>query len=417
MTTRICMVVQKDYLIDGRVRRYAESLADSGEQVDILCVQNGKPDSAADYRDDIRIYRIPIGHGSKSRIGYMIEYLLAVFFFSIWLLRLHLKHRYDVIHIHNIPDFLIFTGLVPRLLGAKLILDIHDPMPEFYLSKFDHAKEGWPVKLLKLQECISAGFANAIITANDNFKRNLIARGIPAGKITVIDNIADTQIFNRSLHPRSSAHQATAAAEGRFTLLYPGTLAPRYGLDLPIRAAVQLRQKIPNLLVRIVGKHNKYADELKQLARDLGIERHVEILPGVPVHEVPGLMAAADLGIYTAYPDPHMSIATPTKVLEYMQMGLPVVAPKLLILEQLFDERSVRFFTPSSVDEFADAVLELWASPEMRQSLTEFADQNFIRNHTWQHEQAKYFQLLNQLLGTSIALPTSSQPVPEEVLV
>ena len=89
-------------------------------------------------------------------------------------------------------------------------------------------------------------------------------------------------------------------------------------------------------------------------------------------------MARADVGIYTAYPDPHMNIATPTKVLEYMQMGLPVVAARLPILEQMFDDDSIRFFTPGNVEEFADAVLELRASPERRRSLVDCICRDFF---------------------------------------
>ncbi len=405
MKPRICMVVMQDYLTDGRVRRYAESLADHGAQVDILCVQGARHFETA-YRDDIRIHRIPLSRSATSLVGFIVEYSLAVLLFSVWMMRLHIRNRYRAIHVHNMPDFLIACGLLPRLLGAKLLLDVHDPMPEFYASKYDTSTEGWLVKLLRLQERISAWCANGIITANDNFKQNLIARGTPADKVVVVNNIPDVKLFDRRRHPR----QIDASGQRRFTLLFPGTLAPRYGLHVPIHAAVQLRHDIPDLLIRIVGPHNEYADELVQLAHDLGVEEHVELLPEVPVHDVPGLMASADIGIYPARFDPHMDIATPTKVLEFMQMGLPVIASRLRVLEQQFDRNTVRYCQPGNIDEFATAVKALWSDAELRQSLADNADRGFVRKRAWPYEQAVYFGLLDQLLNTALAASAKSEP-------
>lgn len=407
MSLRVCMVVLNNYYKDGRVRRYAESLADHGAVVDVLCSKTETPKNA--YRSDIRVYAIPLRHSSNSLIGYLFEYSLALLLFSIWLVPLQVRRRYDVIHIHNMPDHLVFCGLFSRLLGARLLLDFHDPMPEFYQSKYDDSQGHILQKLLAVQERVSARLADAVIAANSNFKKNLIARGTPAEKITVIHNFADTQTFDRNRFPRAAGSEAHA----RFVLIYPGTIAARYGLDLPIRAASTLAKKIPGLLIRIVGPSNDYSQQLEALASELQIESHVEILPAVAAHEVPRLMAQADIGIYPALPGPHMSIATPTKVLEYAQMGLPIVASRLPALEQFFDEDSVRFFKAGDVNEFTAAIGELWSSPELRASLVKQADEKFVRQRTWQRECDTYFGLLDRLIAKGSHLettPTSSDP-------
>lgn len=401
MKPRVCMLAHSGYLSDGRVRRYAESLADRGAQVDILCVRDAKKGSA-DYRDDIRIYTIPLGHDSNSLVGYLVEYLLAVILYSLWLGVLHCRNRYHLVHIHNMPDFLMFCGIFPRLLGAKLVLDVHDPMPEFYSSKYDCSPDSLPIRLMRLQERASACLGTAVIAANGNFKDNIVARGTPEEKVIVVNNIADTSIFNRADHPRSVGIDAPAQGR-RFTLLFPGTLAERYGLHVPIEAAVTLREKIPELLVRIVGPTNEYSEELANLAQELGVAEHVEILPAVPVDQVPAMMADADVGIYPARVDPHMNIATPTKVLEFMQMGLPVIASRLLVLEQMFGDDAIRYCEPGSVEEFAAAVEELWSDPQRRRSLVEKADLGFIHKRTWRDEREKYFALVDRILGTSLA--------------
>lgn len=134
-TLRVCMIVHQYYYRDTRVRRYADALADAGAQVDVICVRSPDRPSTG-QRDGVRVFTVPINRGYGSRGSYLLEYGIAFVFFATWLLALYVKNRYQVIHIHNMPDFLIFAALVPRLLGAKLILDIHDPMPELYMSKY-----------------------------------------------------------------------------------------------------------------------------------------------------------------------------------------------------------------------------------------------------------------------------------------
>src|SRR5207247_8680052 len=61
---------------------------------------------------------------------------------------LHVKRRYDVVQVHTMPDFLVFAALIPKLLGAKIILDVHDLMPELYAAKFGVPKENWLIRLI-----------------------------------------------------------------------------------------------------------------------------------------------------------------------------------------------------------------------------------------------------------------------------
>ncbi len=388
---RICMIVQQDYYTDPRVRRYAEALADRGAVVDVLCAKCA-PEHSAGYRSDIQVYPIPVSHGSTSILGYVGEYLMSFLFFTGYLLLLQVRRNYHVVHAHNMPDFLTFCALLPRLFGTKVILDVHDPMPEFFMSKYAVRDAKFLVKVLRLQEWMSAAFADRVITANENFKVNLCLRGTPADKVTVVKNIADTRIFDRQAHPRARG------VEGRFILLYAGTIATRYGLEMPLRAMAELRTHIPNVLLRIVGPQSHHRDELEELVRTLQLGSCVQVLPAVPIQEVPALMAQADLGVYTAIEDPHMAIATPTKVLEYAQMGLPVVATKLPIVQQIFGNDAVAYVPSDDPEFFVQTVLELWRNPRKYEEMSERADRVFVERNSWETERNTYFQLLDQLV-------------------
>lgn len=396
----ICMIVQQVYDQDARVMRYTEALLQAGARVDVLSTP-GDEKMPVDRGNSLRVFTIPLAHTSQSLASYLFEYLLAMVLFSFKLLILHIKTPYDVIHVHNMPDFLVFAAVIPRIFGTKLILDIHDPTPEFYQAKFQKKAGHLLVRLMKLQERWSAAFSNAVLTANPTFKENLILRGIPAEKITVTQNLPDRNIFNREKYQRRTDRSK------RFTLLYPGTIAPRYGLDIAIRSLPFLMKEIPALWLRIIGDYNKHTQALKKLSIDLGVDHLVEFVTLIPRNEIPREMSQADIGIYPALPDPHMSIAMPGKVLEYAIMGLPVVTSRLPVLEDVFSDNTVYYVPHGNPQAFADAILDLYKHPEKCETLVKSADQEFVQVQNWEIEKQKYFRVLSNLLPTDTKLQTS----------
>ncbi len=390
----VCMLVHQDYYMDARVMQYADYLISNGFNVDVICCRLVNP-APANAQDKVKVYPISIKHDQGSVIGMMLEYLAALFFYTLRLTQLFLVHRYAIIHIHNMPDFLVFAAIIPKLLGAKVILDIHDPMPEFYLSKFA-GKLKTIVLLMRTEEYLSSAFVDAVITANPIFKDNLIQRGIDREKITVIANYPDPKVFSREKYTHKSAIK-----NEHFRIIYPGTLASRYGLDIPIRALVQLSQEIPNIRLILIGPRTPYVDELEHLAEELRVQAWLEIRPAIPIDKVPGEMAQADVGIYTARPDSHMDIAISGKILEYAIMGIPVVTSRLSIAERLFPQEAeaVLFFPPGDVDAFAARILELYRQPELRRRLVEKMDAVFTKNHSWKKEEDRYIHLLHKLLA------------------
>jgi len=388
----VCMIVHQYYYRDPRVRRYAEALADAGARVDVLCPRDPSQ-SFTRKRSGIRVFAIPINRGYGGRWSYVLEYGLALILFTARMLALSARNRYQVIHVHSPPDILMFAALIPKIFGAKVILDIHDPMPEFYMSKYDDHMDSILAWFMKLQEKVSSGLASVIITANSNFKENLLKRGAPADKITVVNNVADPKIFSRARY-RQRRRQ-----DDHFKLIYPGTIAPRYGLDIAIRALPLLVEEIPHLRLVIIGPQVDYADELATLAEELGVSDFVQFRPVLPVDEVPRQLIQADIGIYPALSNPHTDIATPTKVLEYAVMGIPIVASRLKVLQDLFTDSAILFFDPGSVNQFARCVLELYANPGRRDELVRNADRVYVHKHSWTNERSKYFDLLNRLLA------------------
>ncbi len=404
------MIDYRCYQHDAYLRRYIDALLHSGAQVDVLCLQS-RSDTIVDETHGLRIFAIPVTRSTGNLLAHFVGYSLAFVLFALWLLVLYVKERYQVIHVHNMPDFLIFTAFVPKMLGAKLILDIRDPMPEFYQSRYQSCAQSLSVRALQLQEKASAAMANAVITANTSFKENLRSRSIAEEKITVIPYIPDPRIFDRHRFNRNGQAQT-------FTLIYPGTLAPRYGLDLAIRALPLLRQTLPQVRLSIIGPQTSYSVRLAELAGHLGVSALVTFTPLLPVEEIAQQIADADIGVYPALPDPHMNIATPMKVLEYATVGIPIIASRLKVLEDLFGDAAILFFEAGEVEQFVRCVIELFNNPDRRLQLTQNADKVLLQ-HNWEDQRHAYLHLLSRLSGSGSAKvlqkPKKENPTEEIV--
>ncbi|MAT41898.1 MAG: hypothetical protein CL609_06120 [Anaerolineaceae bacterium] len=386
---RIGMIVHQDYYVDGRVRNYVSHLSQIKQGVDILCVRRRSDQAPVDDDLNVRVVTIPISRYQK-RMNYAGEYFLAFWLYFFRITVLFFQNKYRVIHVHNMPDFLIFAALIPKLFGTRLILDIHDPMPEFYQSKFGAKENSFIVKFIKIQEKLSIKFANAVITANENFKEQLIQRGVPPSKIIVLPNVPNPKLFQ----PKKKLDQSDSE---KIILIYPGTIAPRYGLHVVIQAIAILKEEVPNLTLQIVGSSNEYLTELECLSESLGVRRMIDFHPAVPIDQIPALMQQATIGIYPAIPDSHMEIATPTKVQEFVAVGLPVIASRIKVLTQQFSDNAILYFPPGDAELFAKQIKLLINNPSLAENMVVTARSEWKKFRDWDCEEKKYLKLLSSL--------------------
>ena len=183
------------YLKDARVRRYAELLAAEGHHVDVLCLREGD-EPVTEIHLGVNIHRIGLSRIRGGAFSYVYEYLMSFIRFFIALNKIAWRgSRYDILHIHNMPDFLVFCGFFQKLTGTKIVLDVHDLMSEVYQSKFGLDHNHWLPRLLRVEEWISGRFASAVITANHAFAEILVERSVPAEKVRVVMNAANDAFF------------------------------------------------------------------------------------------------------------------------------------------------------------------------------------------------------------------------------
>lgn len=388
------MIAYTDYTFDGRVRREAETLASCG--YDVLCLTTKIGSERRQFRlNGVEIRELGVSkYRGKSAAAYIGSYLRFMLASSAACLRLLLRGKLDVVHVHNLPDFLVLAGLLPRLAGAKVVLDVHDSVPETFAAKFSNA--ALFRQALCLEEKLSAVLAHKIICVNHPQRDTLVARGIPGSKIFISMNVPDPAIFTSDDHQPAAAGNVGAAG-GIFNLVYHGTMAERLGVDLIIRAVARLRDRLPKVRLHLWGTGDDVL-RFHGLAQELRMEDEVLFNPkGFPLQELPKHLRSMDLGVVGNRRTPACELMLPVKLMEYVSLGIPAVVPRLRAIEYYFSDDMVAYYEPENVGSLADSIYRLCCSPERRQSQASQA-RRFLAEYGWGRQGPELVTLYQKLV-------------------
>ncbi len=384
---RICMIAYAFYDTDTRMMQYAGALVERGDTVDVLALRM-EGESAFEVLNGVNVYRIQTRRVTeKGSFSYLLKILRFLLLSGYILTKRHLSKRYDVIHVHSVPDFLVFAALPTRLMGARVILDIHDILPEFYASKFGVRRDSLVFKALLLTERVSAAFSDHVILPNHLWEERLVARSVKPGKCTVFINYPDPKMFAR--RPKNSSN-------GKFIILYPGSLNKHQGVDIAIRAFAQVTGQMPGAEFHIYGDGPE-KPALVSLGMETGLTDQLVIHGMVPTAEIANVMANADLGVVPKRASSEFgNEAASTKIMEFMSLGVPLIVSRTKVDQYYHDGSQVRFFESENVNELAGAMLELWNNAGLRRELVAGATKH-VELNSWSQKKFDYLQLVDNL--------------------
>ena len=381
------MVAYSDYISDARIRREAESLAQRGDRVDLVCLPH-RCGSTRTTLNDVHLFPLNIRrYRGSSNLRYLWSYF--TFFWGALLLVSwrHLRFRYDLVQVHTMPDFMVFTALVPRLTGAAVLLDVHDLMPELYMSKFKLNRKHRLIRAITNIERASVGFAHRAIAVHQPHLDALVAHGNSMDRFEILINTPDPSVFGSPINRDTG---------DSFKLVYHGTISRRHGLEMALRATSLARRQIPTLKLSIIGDGDDL-DRLMNLAEELGLDGTVEFSRGsVPVHELPSLLAGAHLGIVPLEKDSFTQYMLPVKLMEYVALGIPAIVTRTKTIEHYFNDSMVEYISGGSAEELAESIVRLYRAPKRRQEMARCADE-FTKRHNWSKQKLVYYRLVDSL--------------------
>jgi glycosyltransferase involved in cell wall biosynthesis len=309
---------------------------------------------------------------------------------------------YSLVHVHSVPDFLVFAAWPARLTGARIILDIHDLLPEFYQTKFATSASSSRIKALKFVEKASAHFADHVIVPNHLWRDKIVDRSISASRCSVMMNYPDESIFQRRGRSREN---------GKCILLYPGSLNWHQGLDIAIRAFAEISGRVPAAEFHIYGE-GPVGNELMQLVDEFALRDRILFHPPVPLREVATVIEDADIGIVPKRKDTFGNEAFSTKTLEFMCLGVPVIVSDTKVDRYYFDEGVVTFFEGENIESLAQQLFRLITDKNARREQSERADA-FVRHYQWSTRKVEYLGLVDALVTRSTKHPQRATELPE----
>jgi len=392
----ILMIVHAYYEEDPRVRREAETLAADGWEVDVIGLRNGDAPQK-EVINGVNVRRLPVRrHQGAGLPVYLREYGVFLVRSMFGAAGAHRRRHYGLVQVHTLPDYLVFAALPLKLVRVPVLLDFHEDMPEFFRSRFAKAANPVTYRLLRLQERLSMAVATEMLTVNDPLAERFRKRGAKPDRLTVVMNSPDLRRFDPAAHPPREF-----MADGVLRLVYAGAITPTYELDVVVRAIAALRRLRPELrLAATLYGRGDAEQPLRELAAELGVADCLELPGRIPVEEVAGAVAAADIGIAATRLDSYSRISLSTKIFEYGAMHKPVVATRLPAVEQYFGQDAPSLYEPGDADSLATAILRLVDDPAERSARVERTMAR-VRELAWEKQAEAYLGVVKRLTRTA----------------
>jgi glycosyltransferase involved in cell wall biosynthesis len=397
---KVCMLVHNSYETDNRVRRYAETLAKRGDQVEVIALTGGNAPLVSEEINGVTVFRVQNRvRNERGKWTYAWRLLRFLVVSSIFMTKRHHRIKYDVVHVHNLPDFLVFAAWYPKMTGARIILDIHDIVPELFANKFDAKPGNLYIALLKFIEKASAAFVDYVIVSNHLWYEKLLSRSVPKEKCSVFLNHVDPGLFYRRERTRT---------DDKTIVIFPGSFQWHQGLDIAIEAFDLVQKRVANCEFHIYGGGDEKT-ELIALTEKLGLNGKVKILGSAPLETIADLISNADLGVVPKRADSFGNEAYSTKIMEFMSQGIPVVVSRTKIDNFYFDSSVVRFFTSGDVKALAEGMIEVIENAALREKLIA-GGYRYVDLHSWDRRKHEYLNLVDTL-STQIFSSTGSRAI------
>ena len=392
---RVAMVTFSSYPFDPRPRRSIDALIAEGATVDLICL-GSKNDVKGQAPHGVKVFRVPLKHPRRGKFEYAFRYGIFILVSSLTFAVRSLGRRYDLVYVHNMPDILVASALIPKMLGSKVVLDLHDPMPELMMTIFRTQEDNRSVRLMKSLEKWSIARADLAVTVNVACKRIFSSRSCPAEKIAVVMNAPDGQIFPcREPKLRSAS---TQDGDRAFVIMYHGSIVERNGLDVALDALARVRKTIPGAELRIFGSQTAFLDHVMEKARSMRLQDAVQYLGPRRLEVLVTEIDNCDLGIIPNHRNAFTDINTPTRVFEYLAMGKPVIAPSTQGILDYFNKDSLVFFEPGNAAELAQQIEYAFFHPREVLEIVR-RGQEVFSEHTWDREKETLVSRVSSLFN------------------
>ncbi len=304
--------------------------------------------------------------------------------------------RPDVIHAHS-PVLNAFPALnVGRRLGIPVVYEIRAFWEDAAVDHGTTTEGSLRYRATRAMETRAVQQVDAVTTICEGLRRDLVARGVPEGKITVIPNAVDIDNFAYRV-PGDDTLRAELGLTGKRVLGFLGSFYAYEGLDLLLRALPAILREAPDVAVLLTGG-GPQDDNLKRLAAELGLQAHVKFTGRVPHAQVQRYYSLVDVLVYPRHSMRLTDLVTPLKPLEAMAQGLLLVASDVGGHKELIrDGETGMLFRAGDADDLARSVLRMLAMAERWPQMREAGRRYVETERNWTVSVARYANVYGAL--------------------
>lgn len=378
----VCMIAYRTIPEDVNRVKIARSV-NKNYNVDFICLKK-REQKSEEIMDSISLFRIKNDSNINSYTKLFIDFILFTVKAFVKILQLSRTKKYSFFHIHNPPDFLILAVIPFKFLyGSKIILDLHDMLPESVASNLND--NSILERIAKIIERFSIYFSDAIISTNLYDKQIIFSRNnVDLKKIYVVmntPNLKQLKIHNAKKEDYNFA--------GKYIVLFEGTIWKRRGIQTIINSIELLKQKIPILFI-IVGNGPDF-DFLQKLVTEKNLNDYVLFTGWVNLDELSKYISISDVCTIPFLQTKVNDRGVPNKLFEYIVHEKPIVASKLKGLSLTFSENEVLFYDPGSAEDAARKILWCYNNPVEVKNMVFNAKKRYEKEYTWEKmEQVLY---------------------------
>jgi glycosyltransferase involved in cell wall biosynthesis len=363
---------------DPRVWKEASSLFQNGYEVTVLCPRDKGYRKGYEVIDGVHIYRHPMPSEGSGTLGYLFEYLCALFWEFLYAWWIYLRRGFHVIQGCNPPDTIFSVALPFRLFGVGYIFDHHDTAPELYLSKCP--KKGFIYKVQVWLERLTFRFSDVVMSTNSTYRDIAITRGgLDPKDVFIVRNGPDLRTF-KPVPPSAALKYGKPYLIG-----YLGTMNAQDGLDILLDVALHAKTLgRRDIHFTCVGGGPSLAG-LRKMVKDKDLEDTVNFTGRIPDDQMLQILSTADVCVNPDRPCEMNDISTMIKIMEYMALGKPIVQFNLKEGKFSAMEASLYADGANPVADFTTKILWLLDHPEERKRMSEFGRKRVEEELAWDY--------------------------------
>ena len=375
---RRCLILVEDLPVpfDRRVWTEAKTLRDADWRVTVISPKGEGATRWHERLERIEVFRYPLPTTAAGLVNHLAEYAVAIPASLILALLAWHGRRFDVVHACNPPDFFFPIGWLFQRLGSAFVFDQHDLSPEVYVAQGGR-RGGLVHRVLLWCERRTYRTADVVIATNETYRRFALERGgVDSNRVFVVRSSPDPARIHR-------VDADPALRDGRRHLVaYLGTMGQQDGVNLFVEAARHVGAARPGQVRFVAMGGGPMLEELRAQVRREGLDCDLTFTGRVPDELVRRVLSTADVAISPDPANDFNEYCTMNKTLEYMAVGVPVVAFDLEETRVSAGDGAV-YAEPNDPAELAGLVMQLLDDPERRSKMGGIGRERVAGDLSW----------------------------------